>query len=125
MPKWQPAPDPLVRQFLDAIAAVAQAQVRKMFGYPAAFRGGNMFAGLFQDSLIVRLAPEDRAALLTHPGARLFEPMPGRPMREYVVVPSTIVETKAALARWLAKASAYAGSLPAKTPKARTRSAGR
>ncbi len=51
--------------------------------------------------------------------------MPGRPMREYVVVPPKIVGTKAALGRWLAKASAYAGSLPPKTPRARKRSAGR
>jgi TfoX/Sxy family transcriptional regulator of competence genes len=125
MPKWQPAPEPLVRQFLDAIAAVAGAQVRQMFGYPAAFRSGNLFAGLFRDSLIVRLAPEDRAALLAHAGARLFEPMPGRRMREYVVVPPKIVRTKAALRRWLAQASAYTGSLPPKTAKARKRSAAR
>jgi TfoX/Sxy family transcriptional regulator of competence genes len=103
MPKWQPAPEPLVRRFLDAIAPIADAPVRKMFGYPAVFRSGNLFAGLFQDALIVRLAPEDRAALLAHAGARPFEPMPGRPMREYVVVPPRIVATKAALGRWLAK----------------------
>jgi TfoX/Sxy family transcriptional regulator of competence genes len=125
MPKWQPAPEPLVRQFLDAIAAIADAQVRKMFGYPAAFRSGNLFAGLFQDALIVRLPPADRAALLAHAGARPFEPMPGRPMREYVVVPPKIVRTRAALRRWLAKASAYAGSLPPKPPRARKRSPGR
>jgi TfoX/Sxy family transcriptional regulator of competence genes len=123
MPKWQPAPEPLVRQFLDAIAALADAQVRKMFGYPAAFRSSNLFAGLFQDALIVRLAPADRAALLAHARAP-FEPMPGRPMREYVVVPPTIVRTKAALGRWLAKASAYAGSLPPKPPRVRKRSPG-
>ncbi len=74
-----------------------------MFGYPAAFRNGNMFAGLFQHSMILRLSPEDRANLAVRAGARAFEPMPGRPMREYVVVPPAIVESVGEVQRWLAK----------------------
>ena len=73
-----------------------------------------MFAGLFQEHMIVRLAAEDRAELARRPGARAFEPMPGRPMREFLVVPPAIRETPPELERWLGRASSYAGSLPPK-----------
>ncbi len=85
MPKWQPAPEPLVRQFHDAIAPFAEAEVRKMFGYPAAFRAGNMFAGLFQSSLIVRLGPDEGEAALLEPHVKEFD-ITGRRMKGWVLV---------------------------------------
>ena len=58
-----------------------------MFGYPCAFVNGNMFAGLFQDRIFVRLSPDDRSGLDRTHGAIDFEPMPRRPMKAYAVVP--------------------------------------
>src|SRR5260370_22635485 len=113
MPTFRPAPDALVRRFETALAAAPGAEGRKMFGYPAAFRHGNLFASLFQQSMILRLSPEDRTNLAARAGATAFEPMPGRPMREYVGVPPAIVEPVGELQRWLAKAYDYASSLPA------------
>src|SRR3989442_2029665 len=84
MPKWRRAPDALIQQFGRAVEGLPGVESRKMFGYPAVFVNGNMFAGLFHDSMILRLNAEDRD---TFPGAAPFEPMPGRPMREYVVAP--------------------------------------
>ena len=121
MPTLRPAPDALVRRFAAALAAAPGAEGRKLFGYPAAFRNGKMFAGLFQHSMILRLSPEDRANLAVRAGARAFEPMPGRPMREYVVVPPAIVESVGEVQRWLAKAYDYAGSLPPKPPRTKSR----
>ena len=85
---------------------------RKMFGCPCAFINGQRFAGLFEDTLFVRLAEADRAALLQQPGARLFDPMQGRPMKEYVVVPSALHASEAELAEWLKKAAGYVQTLP-------------
>ena len=116
MPKWRAAPEALVRRFSEAIQTVPEAQVRKMFGYPAAFLNGNMFTGLFQEAMFLRLSPEDRASLLKQGHAKPFEPMPGRPMREYVVLPPAIVSSDADLHGWLEKARTYACSLPAKGP---------
>ncbi len=120
MPRWRPAPAALVRQFEAAIAAVPGAELRKMFGYPAAVVRGHTFAGLFQEHMILRLAAADRAELARHPGAQPFEPMPGRPMREYLVVPPAIRETLPELARWLGRASSYAGSRPPKRERGKT-----
>ena len=61
-----------------------------MFGYPCLFVKGHMAAGLFQEDVFVRLGEPDRAAVLQL-GGRAFEPVPGRPMREYVILPKATV----------------------------------
>jgi TfoX/Sxy family transcriptional regulator of competence genes len=90
-----------------------------MFGMPAAFLNGNMFAGLHEQRFIVRLSPDDLKEALENKGAAPFEPMPGRPMREYVVVPPSAVTVPADLDRWLGLAFGYATSLEPKAKKAR------
>ena len=124
MPKWTKAPATLVAQFERAIEGLSGIQTRKMFGYPAAFVNGNMFSGLFQSSIILRLSESDRAACASGYGARPFEPMPGRPMREYIVLPDEIVGSAKALAAWLRKGHDHAASLPPKGPRTSARTAG-
>jgi TfoX/Sxy family transcriptional regulator of competence genes len=115
--KWQPAPPEQIRLFGEMLQAFPLIQMRQMFGYPCAFFQGQMFAGLFQDSFILRLSTEDRAQFFRLDGTHPFEPMPGRPMKEYVVLPERLLTQKETLHHWLEKAFAYAGSLPAKEPK--------
>jgi TfoX/Sxy family transcriptional regulator of competence genes len=118
--QWRRPPEELV-DYLDSVIPDGPAPVefRPMFGGPCYWTGGNMFAALHQESMIVRLAEEDRAALLGEPGAALFEPMEGRPMREYVVIPQHIVQDRETVRAWLAKGLAYAASLPPKQNKPR------
>ena len=118
-PKWRPAPEALKQVFEKAIQSFPEAEPRKVFGYPAAVVNGHMFAGLHQEDMILRLGEADRAQLLKRPGARLFEPMPGRPMREYVVVPPPVLNSSAQLNTWIGKALSYTRSLPPKAPKTR------
>lgn len=120
MAKWKPAPDKLVRAFEKAIRAIPEAKVRMTFGYPSATYNGNMFTGLHQESMILRLSPDDRAEL-ARLGAKAFEPMPGRPMREYLVVPESVMKSDKKLNAWLVKSFAYCKSLPAKSDKARSK----
>ena len=104
------------QQLIDAFEAAmpgAPAVKRPMFGYPAGFVNGNMFMGLFADKMFVRL-PEDSRAELMGIGGTTFEPMPGRPMREYVVIPKVIIAKPAELKSWAAKALRYGESLPAR-----------
>lgn len=96
---------------------------RQMFGCPCAFTGGKLFAGLHQEDLLVRLDEPGRERLLAIDGARPFEPMPGRRMREYVVVPRTMLARRAKLAGWVARAFAYARALPDKPAKKKGKSA--
>jgi TfoX/Sxy family transcriptional regulator of competence genes len=114
---WKAASPEVVQLFHSIVPPVPDVTVRKMFGYPAAFVKGLMFAGVFQDNIIVRLSPEDRASLLQVDGAAQFDPMGGRPMREYVVVPESILKSDHELSAWMNKALNYATSLPPKPPK--------
>ena len=117
MPSFAKAPPALVARFGEIVAAMPAAEPRQMFGYPAAFAQGQMFASLFGDHFILRLPEAERAAFIEQYHSRQFEPMPGRPMREYVVVPPALLKSSPDLEGWLDKAAAYAQSLPPKKPK--------
>jgi TfoX/Sxy family transcriptional regulator of competence genes len=114
---WRKSPPELIAAFDAALPADRRVQRRKMFGYPCAFTGGNMFTGLHQESCIVRLPETERARLLREPGASIFAPMPGRQMKEYVALPPAVVEDGEALRGWMTIALDYASALPAKGPR--------
>jgi TfoX/Sxy family transcriptional regulator of competence genes len=115
--KFDKSPQWLVQLF-EALQTETGGAPRKMFGYPCAFENGQLFTGLFGDGMFVRLAEPDRAALLQTPGATPFAPMAGRPMKEYVVLPPSMLEDEEAVKGWLRRGLAYAQSLPPKQPKA-------
>ena len=117
MPAFRKSPPGLIARF-DELAQLAGDTDRKlMFGYPVCVLRGNLFMGLHEDSLILRLAEADRAEFLGRYDARLFEPMPGRPMKEYIVVPPALVDDDAAIGEWVRKSRTCAEQLPAKKPK--------
>jgi len=114
---WRKAPAWLVETFERAFPLDPRAERRLMFGYPAGFAAGNMFTGVFQDTLFVRLGDDERQQLLALEGASVFEPMKGRPMREYVVLPADMLEEDAAVRPWMARALDFVSSLPPRTKK--------
>ncbi len=113
--KFTRAPEELVRLFENVMKDFPMANQRKVFGYPAAFVNGQMFTGLHQDHMILRLSEPDRVRFIAEHKTRLFEPMPGRPMKEYVLVPPDMLKSASRLNAWVTKALAYAESLPPKT----------
>lgn len=114
--KWHKSPDALVQAFDHSLPIIEGVQRRAMFGYPCAFFNGHLFCGLHQDSIIV-LLPEARRDALVAEGASVFEPMPGRTMSAYVVVPSEIVADRQRLRALLSDALAHASSLAPKVKK--------
>jgi len=118
---WMKAPRGLVDLFDECLPDDPRVERRQMFAYPAAFVNGSLFAGLFQDRMFARLSPSDRDALDKAHGAVDFEPMPGRKMRAYTVVPDEILIDEEILADLLMKALAFATTLPPKEKKARSR----
>lgn len=114
--KWRPSPEKLVQSFKESTMALSDVEHRQMFGYPCTFVNGNMFTGLHQESMIVRL-PEKKREELIALGGKQFSPWPGRVMREYVSLPASILNDRKALHSWLAESLSYARSLPAKKPK--------
>jgi len=116
--KWRKSPAELVERFEAGVAGIEGLEQRKMFGYPAAFIGGNLTTSLHQDSWIVRLDEEERAARIAD-GWSVFEPMAGRPMRGYVALPPEVAADPDVARSWVEKAAAYVRTLPPKTPKKR------
>lgn len=111
--KLRKSPQELINLFGSVMPGPPAIQ-RQMFGYPAGFVNGNMFMGLFQEDMILRLDEIARNEVLKMRGAKQFEPMPGRPMREYIVVPPAVLQNKAKLASWIARALAFGSSLKPK-----------
>jgi len=122
--KWRKPQEDLVQLLHDVIPeGQAPVEFKPMFGGPCYWTGGNMFAAVHQESLFVRLGEKDRAELLAQPGAHLFEPMEGRPMKEYVVFPVDMLADHDALRGWMARGLAYAATLPPKEKKPRKKKA--
>lgn len=96
------------------VESLGGVEHRKMFGYPAIFVRGNMIAGLVRNRMIVRLSATDRAAFLALRGAKPFIAMRGRVMKQWAVVPPSMLKSRATLRRWLARARIHAGTLPPK-----------
>jgi TfoX/Sxy family transcriptional regulator of competence genes len=112
--KLRKSPEALVATF-DEVMPGPPATKRKMFGFPAGFVNGNMFMGLFEDSMILRLPVELREELIQLHGAKPFAPMPGRVSKEYVVLPESMIRDSQHLFSWVAKALVYGESLEPKT----------
>ena len=114
---WTKSPQGLVDLFGVSLPDAPGLERRKMFGHPAAFVNGNMFAGLFQDVAFARLPPSLQAELEREHGARHFEPMPGRPMRAYTALPDEAIEDEERFGQLLSAAFAFASALPPKAKK--------
>src|SRR2546428_5487589 len=110
MPKFAKTPPEVVAAFDAASPSRGDIERRTMFSYPARFVKGNMFAFTFGPKIAVRADEATRAK------QKRFEPMPGRPMGEYVEVPSKDIKG-VSLKKWMSGALAYADTLPAKAKK--------
>jgi len=115
--EWKKAPEELV-QFLAQQMKNVNCEYRKMFDYPAYFINGNMFAGIHGETLFLRLSESDVKKIIeAHSGVALFEPMPGRPMKGYVVVSKPFYSDESLFGEWLEKSVRHVSSLPLKKKK--------
>ena len=115
---WRRSSPEMVERFSAGVAGIEGLEQRQMFGYPAAFIGGNLTTSLHRESWIVRLATEERAEQQAR-GWQTFAPMAGRPMREYLVMPDAVAADPDQARSWVEKAAAYVRTLPPKTSKKR------
>ncbi|MCU0964682.1 MAG: TfoX/Sxy family protein [Burkholderiaceae bacterium] len=108
MSTWKKVPAELAARFDAALPVVADVQRRTMFGCPAAFVNGNLFAGLHEDRLMVRLPAQAKAWPCV---------LMGRTMKEYALFPDALEMADRDLAGWVAQAYAFTRTLPVKPAK--------
>jgi TfoX/Sxy family transcriptional regulator of competence genes len=100
-------------------------QKRMMFGCPAYFVNNNMFTGVHQDNIILRLSEDSRTEIRSkYDEAIPFEPMKGRVMKEYVVLPEVLYSDAEDLNHWLNKSYEYVLTLPTTLRKTKNKNKG-
>ena len=111
-----PKPDPDLLQRMEGLLDTLPAKKRLMFGTAAWFADSNkqMFAGIWGDRVNVRVGKDTVRELVDTGRVDPFEPMPGRPMKEYVLLTAASVSDDAGLQSWVERGLEFAESLPAK-----------
>ena len=104
--------------FTDLLPEDDAVVTRPMFGNLSAFVNGNMFCGLFGEDLFVRVSDEDQAKIRKQ-GGRPFEPMPGRAMTGYVVLPGGWQKKTDTTRDWIVVALRWSKKLPPKVKAAK------
>src|SRR5258706_6166079 len=84
----------------EELAATSPTVPSSMFGMPCLKTGSKAFAGFTEGAMVFKLGAPEHAEALALAGAHLFDPMGGRPMKEWVVVPAEHADP------WLAPAPA-------------------
>ena len=91
---------------------ITQSESKEMFDYPVFFINNNMFAGLHGEDLFVRLPDEAQLKIyIDQEEAYPFAPE-GKIMKEYVVLPESLLSDKMLLELWLDISFEYVSSLP-------------
>jgi hypothetical protein len=94
----------------DALARENHITEKKMFGGLCFLLHGKLLVGVFKDSLIARLGPEQAAAALQKPHVGVFD-ITGRPMKGWVLIEPEGVESDAKLKAWVWQAIEFVVTL--------------
>lgn len=101
-----------IRQALEGEPGLTE---KRMFGGLAFLVHGNMAAAATsKGALMLRVDPSETDALVTERGAERME-MRGRSMNGWITVDPSVLDTAAALERWLEHGVGYARTFPPKS----------
>jgi hypothetical protein len=103
----------LAERIRQRLARRKNVEEKKKFGGVGFLLQGNMLVGVWKDSLIVRLGPDEGDEALKEPHVKEFD-ITGRPMKGWVLVEPGGVEDDDRLASWIERAITFVENLPAK-----------
>jgi TfoX/Sxy family transcriptional regulator of competence genes len=103
------------------LAGTGSVREVRMFGGLCFMLNGNMVAGASKRGLLVRVGKDQHTRALARPDAKRME-MSGRPMEGYVFI-DPLPRDEQTLREWLDLAVAFVNTLPAKSPRLRSRRA--
>jgi TfoX/Sxy family transcriptional regulator of competence genes len=99
-----------IRQVFGRRRAITE---RKMFGGVGFLLDGNMCVGIWKNSLIARLGPEQAEVALEEANVVEFD-ITGRPMKGWLMVEPDGIETDKQLADWIRRSEEFVSTLPRK-----------
>src|SRR5216683_466388 len=102
----------LAQRLRQAAARRNGIEEKKMFGGIGFLLNGNMLVGVWKESLIVRLGPEEGDEALLEPHVKEFD-ITGRPMKGWVLVEPEGIEDDEQLKGWIQRARKFVGQLAA------------
>jgi hypothetical protein len=108
-----PLDETLAGRIRDALARKKGIEEKKMIGGVGFLLHGNILVGVWKDSLIVRLSPEEGDEALKEPHVKEFD-ITGRPMKGWALVGHAGVEGDDGLTDWIERATRFVRTLPAK-----------
>src|SRR5437660_1763650 len=103
----------LAERIRERLARQKNLEENKMFGGLAFLLNGHMLVGVWKDSLVVRLGPEQGEEALREPHVKVFN-ITGRPMQGWVLVAPEGVEDDNQLSDWIQRAAKFVVTLPGK-----------
>jgi TfoX/Sxy family transcriptional regulator of competence genes len=103
----------LVERIRQGLTRRKNIEEKKMFGGIGFLLNGNMLVGVWKDSLIVRLGPEDGDEALKEAHVREFD-ITGKPMKGWVLVEPQGVEDDEQVRDWIQRAVRFVSKLPGK-----------
>ena len=103
----------VAKRVRDGLGNTTGVVEKRMFGGVAFMVRGNMCCGVIGDRLMLRVGPDGYEAALSRPHAKPMD-FTGRPMKGMVYVEPAGFAAARDLKSWIARAMAFALSLPAK-----------
>ena len=95
------------------LARRKHVEEKRMFGGVGFLLHGNLLVGVWKDSLIARLGPDNHDDALLEPHVREFD-ITGRAMKGWVLVGPEGVEGDEQLGAWIERATKFVNALPEK-----------
>lgn len=116
--KW-PEMDKELEERIDGLAAALPVRRKKMFGTSSWFMDSNdqMMAGVWGDGVMVRVGEKEAKSLIESGIVEAFDPMGGRPMREYIYLDAEKITEDSDLTEWLERGAGFASTLAVKKKK--------
>ena len=103
----------LAARIRSVLARKKGIEEKKMFGGLGFLLHGNMLVGVWKNSMIVRLGPDESTSALLEPNVGPFD-ITGKPMKGWVMVAAEGVADINDVKKWVQWAVKFVGKLPAK-----------
>ncbi len=108
----------LAERIRQKLALERNVEEKKMFGGIGFLLNGNMCVGIWKNSLIARIGPDQYPDALQKPFVGDFD-ITGRPMKGWVLVAPEGIDDDEPLRAWIERALEFVRTLPAKSRSSR------